>query len=131
MRLSSTSKKQTIASLQAFFYLATGVWPLVHIASFVAVTGAESKPPQSLWLVKTVALLICVVGVVVGIAAIRRRITPEIVLLATLSAAALAAIDLIYVPLKVIAPIYLADAAAEIVLILLWIWACVGNSGES
>ena len=112
-----------IAAAHFFFYVATGVWPLVHMPSFVAVTGAESKPERAWWLVQTVAVLICVIGSVIGFAAWRRRFTIETVLLAVGGAAGLAAVDLILVPKGIIAPIYLWDAAAEIGLIALWLWA--------
>lgn len=47
-----------VAALQGLFYLATGVWPLIHIDSFLAVTGSKTD----LWLVYTVGLLVSVVG---------------------------------------------------------------------
>ena len=43
---------------QGIFYVATGVWPIVHLRSFEAVTG----PKLEGWLVKTVGALIAVVG---------------------------------------------------------------------
>ncbi len=43
---------------QGAFWLAAGVWPLLHYRSFEAVTG----PKQDDWLVKTIGGLIAVVG---------------------------------------------------------------------
>jgi hypothetical protein len=106
-----------VALIQGVFYVATGVWPLVDIVSFQVVTG----PKTDLWLVRTVGVLVTVVGAVLISASRRRRITDEIVLLATGSALGLAAIDLIYSLSGRISPIYLADAAAEIGLALLWV----------
>lgn len=106
-----------VALIQGVFYVATGVWPLVDIVSFQVVTG----PKTDLWLVRTVGVLVTVVGAVLISASRRRRITDEIVLLATGSALGLAAIDLIYSLSGRISPVYLADAAAEIGVALLWV----------
>ena len=38
-----------VAGAQAVYYILTGVWPLVHIRSFMAVTG----PKTDLWLART------------------------------------------------------------------------------
>ena len=110
---------EIVAWTQAAYFLLTGVWPLVHIRSFMTVTG----PKTDLWLVKTVGILVTVVGLVIAVAAARHAISLEILLLATASAAALAAIDVIYVATRVIARIYLLDAAAETVLIIAWLLA--------
>lgn len=105
-----------VAVVQGLYYLATGVWPLVHVESFLAVTG----PKTDLWLVYTVGALIAVVGTVLLAAARSGRVTPEVALLAVGSALALTAIDAIFVARRVIDPIYLADAAAEVVLVGWW-----------
>ena len=105
-----------LATMQGLFYLLTGLWPLIDIASFQRVTG----PKTDLWLVKTVGVLVTVIGVVLLMAARRHRVSRELVLLAGGSALGLAAIDLIYSLSGRISPIYLADAAVEIGLALLW-----------
>ena len=48
----------TLAHAQGGYYAITGVWPLVHMRSFEAVTG----PKQDHWLVHTVAGLLVVNG---------------------------------------------------------------------
>jgi hypothetical protein len=105
-----------LAFLQGAFYVATGVWPLFDIDSFQLVTG----PKTDLWLVRTVGVLVTVIGGVLLLAARNRRITGEIVVLAMGSALGLAAIDLVYALSGRISTIYLADAAAEIALAVLW-----------
>jgi hypothetical protein len=105
-----------VAAVQGLFYLVTGVWPLVHIDSFQAVTG----PKTDLWLVYTVGLLVAVIGGVLLIAAVRRRVTAEVALLAVGAALALAGIDVVFVAREVIRPIYLADAAVEVLLAAWW-----------
>lgn len=105
-----------LAAGQALYFVVTGVWALVHIPSFEAVTG----PKVDRWLVKTVGALVLVVGAVLGIAARRASRAPEVVALATGSAAALATVDVVYVIKRRISPVYLLDALAEGVLIVLW-----------
>jgi hypothetical protein len=65
-------------------------------------------------------VLVTVIGATILAAAFRERIDLEILVLAVGSAAALTAIDVIYVAKRVIAPIYLADAVLEIALIAWW-----------
>lgn len=110
------SAADALAVAQGAFYLATGVWPLLHMRSFEAVTGEKTDD----WLVETVGALLTVGGAVMMMAGLRRRVTPEIALLAAGSAAALTAIDVIYTARRVIRPVYLLDAAAELGLIAAW-----------
>ena len=64
-----------------------------------------------------------VIGVVIGMAAWRHAFSHEIGVLAVGCAAGLAAIDVIYVARRVIARMYLVDAAAEAVLVVGWLVA--------
>lgn len=105
------------AAVQGMFYIATGVWSIVSIDTFEAVTGPKSDE----WLVKTVGVLVIVSGCVFLLAAVRRRFDLDVVVLAIGNALGLTAIDVIYVNLDVIPPVYLLDAAAEIVLTCGWI----------
>jgi hypothetical protein len=105
-----------LALFQGVFYVLTGVWPLIDIVSFQIVTG----PKTDLWLVRTVGVLVAVIGTVLIAASRTRRVTPEIVLLAMGSALGLAAIDLRYALAGRISAVYLADAVAEIGLALAW-----------
>jgi hypothetical protein len=116
-RIRPTARRvSAVAAVQGSFYLATGVWPLVHIDSFQAVTG----PKTDLWLVDTVGLLVAVIGGVLLVAALRRRVTAEVGLLAVGAALALAGIDVVFVSREVIRPVYLADAAVELALVAWW-----------
>jgi hypothetical protein len=107
---------RAIALVQGVFYLATGVWPLLDIDSFQLVTG----PKVDLWLVRTVGVLVGVIGTVLLLSVRRRRITPEIAVLAVGSAVGLAGIDLVYALSGKISSIYLADAVVELALAVLW-----------
>ena len=118
------SPADRLAVAQGAFYVATGVWPLLHMRSFEAVTGEKTDD----WLVETVGALLTVAGAAMLMAGLRQRTTPEIALLAAGSAGALTAIDVIYTARRVIRPVYLADAAVEVGLI--GAWAAVAGSIE-
>ncbi|WP_136515019.1 hypothetical protein [Geomonas edaphica] len=109
----------TIALSQGGYFLITGLWPIFSIRSFMAVTG----PKTDLWLVKTVGLVLAVIGFVLLIAGAGSEVTLPVVVLAIGGAGALAAIDIIYAVKKVIAPVYLLDAVLEGVLIVWWNFA--------
>jgi hypothetical protein len=103
-----------LLAIQSAYYGVTGVWPIVHMPSFEAVTG----PKIDDWLVHMVGLLAAAIGVVLGAATVRNRVrSPEVVLLAISSAAAFAAIDIWYGVSGRISSIYLADAGVQIGLI--------------
>jgi hypothetical protein len=105
-----------VAWTQAAYFLLTGLWPLVDVRSFQAVTG----PKTDLWLVHTVGVLVAAVAVPIGLAAHHRRVTPEIGVLAVGAALGLAAVDVAYVVRRVIRPVYLLDAAAGLALVAGW-----------
>jgi hypothetical protein len=104
--------------VQGCYYASAGLWPLVSIDTFQMVTG----PKSDLWLVRTVGVLVTVIGLVLLLAWWRRTMALELAVLATGSAAALAAIDVYYVARRLLSPIYLADALAETALIAWWVF---------
>jgi hypothetical protein len=108
--------EQAISLAQGAYYLTTGVWPLISMRSFESVTG----PKADKWLVKTVGVLVGVIGASLMLAARRKAVSSEARLLATGSAAGLAFIDVIYVANARISPVYLLDAAGEIALLKMW-----------
>src|SRR4029079_6858742 len=115
-----------LCSVQGLYFLATGIWPLVSIETFQLLTGPKTDhlPTGSEadhWLVNTVAVLVIAIGLALLTAAMRRPST-EVVVLGAASALGLLAIDGIYVSRQVIPPIYLADAAAEVILVIGWMW---------
>jgi len=99
---------------QCAYTLITSIWPLVHIKSFMAVTGSK----RDVWLVKTVgALLIPIATCLVTVLLLGTDYRPAIVL-GALAALAFIIIDVYDVSKKVIARIYLADAAVEFVFLI-------------
>src|SRR5215210_4398200 len=105
---------RVVLRAQAAFYVLTGLWPLVSLATFERVTG----PKVDDWLVHTVGLLAASIGAALWVGARPRRPAGAVVLLAGLSAASFAAIDLRYALPGRIPAVYLADAAAEVALLL-------------
>jgi hypothetical protein len=108
-----------VLSCQAVYYLVTGIWPVLSLRTFEAVTG----PKTDGWLVRMVGLLAAVIGATIGVAARRGRPTPELLVLSFGSALAFAAIDLIYALRGVISPIYLADAALQGIGVAVLAWS--------
>src|SRR3954465_6721217 len=112
----SGDRQNALAIGQGVYFAATGIWPIVDMRSFEAVTG----PKVDKWLVRTVGVLVAAIGGALISAGARRAVTPEIAGLAIGSAAGLGLIDAIYSTKGRISKIYLADAAAEMVLVTAW-----------
>lgn len=115
---------RALARLHGTFNVVTGLWPLVHMRSFEAVSG----PKADEWLVRTVAGLMVANGLAQlaagddreGVAASRR--------IGAGTALTFAAVDLWYAGRGRISKVYLLDAAVE----LAWLaaWAAAGRPGE-
>jgi hypothetical protein len=108
-----------LAVAHGVFYMASGLWPVFHLRSFEVVTG----PKADGWLVKTVGLLLAVIGAT--LIATAQRKTPRDVtrLLAIGSAGALASIDVVYASAGRISRVYFLDAAVQTGLVAAWIGA--------
>ncbi|YCK79777.1 hypothetical protein M1D89_01740 (plasmid) [Arthrobacter sp. D3-18] len=106
-----------LSTAQGSFNTAMGLWPLVHMRSFEAVSGHKTDD----WLVRTVSGLLLTIGLeqlrhasgTEGAASAKR--------LGIGTAATLAAIDLIYATTGRIRKIYLLDAVFELFLIIAWL----------
>jgi hypothetical protein len=105
-----------VCVIQGLFYLVMGLWPLIWMETFVAITG----PKADLWLVDTVSVLVLVIAAVLLFAGARRQIDSAVVLLAIGSAAALTIVEGFYALRGTIWSIYLLDAVIELALIVLW-----------
>ena len=110
-----TVNGRNVLRMQGVYYTVTGLWPLVHMTSFEAITGPKTDD----WLVKMVGLLAAVIGGTLFIAAGRNHASLEIRFLAIASALAFAAIDSWYSLQGRIAMVYLADAVVELLIIAL------------
>jgi hypothetical protein len=121
------SAEARMAVVQGGFDVVTGLWPIVHLRSFEAVTG----PKLEGWLAKTVGAMITVMGGTLLAAGLRRRVTPEIRLLGVGSAAAFTVLDVIYTARGRISPVYLLDAVVEAGLLVGWGVAYARSRGRS
>jgi hypothetical protein len=116
MKTSEGGRLDRLALAQGLYFVATGVWPLVHYRSFERVTG----PKVDVWLVKTVGALAAAIGTSLLLASRRARPSAETRALAVTSAGAFASIDVWYALRRRISPVYLADAALEAALATAW-----------
>jgi hypothetical protein len=110
--------RRSVLRAQGGYYVLTGAWPLVHMASFESVTG----PKVDDWLVRMVGLLAAVIGATLLAAAPGTR-TREIYVLSIGSAFAFAAIDIWYALQGRISLVYLADAMVELSMVALLVSA--------
>ena len=106
----------TIALVQGLYFLVTGVWPLLSMRTFLLVTGHKTD----LWLVKTVGVILAVIGAVLLFAWATGAINPPVIALAIGAGLGLAIIEIVYVSKSVISVIYLGDAVVEILLAVWW-----------
>ncbi len=108
-------KHSLVLSAQSVYYLLTGLWPLLHIRSFMAVTG----PKSDYWLVQMVGLL--TVSIALTLFYCSRRSIDSGRFLGVLSALAYTCVDVYFSLNNVIPRIYLADAVAEVIFIIMLI----------
>jgi hypothetical protein len=85
--------------------------------TFLKVTG----PKTDLWLVKTVGIILAIIGAVLSFGYISAQINSSVVFLAIGSALSLAIVEFVYVVKRVISPIYLADAVIELAILAWWL----------
>ncbi len=117
MYLHIARTERTLLASQGAFYLAAGLWPIVHRSSFERATG----PKTDFWLVRTVGAVLAVMGTAMLVGSSRRAASPESRVMAAGAAGALAAVDLVYAGRGRISRVYLADAAVELGLAAGWI----------
>jgi hypothetical protein len=106
--------------MQGLYLVAVGLWPMVHMPSFIALAG----PREDLWAVRMAALLTIMIGMTlyrVRNKAWRDDLT--VVLLAMGSAASYLAIDVAYVAQGAVSPVHLVDAVMQLIVLTMWNWA--------
>ena len=117
---------RTAVWLQGMYILFTALWPILHIQSFLAVTG----PKTDIWLVKTVAaLLIPIALCLLSYTVIQTNRLPGILLGATTSIAFII-VDFHYALNNVISEIYMLDGLVEAGFLLLWAYLWFGRRGD-
>ena len=105
--------------VQAIYTLATALWPLVDIQSFMDVSGKKTD----IWLVKTVAVLLIPISMVFFSALVTK--VPDVLLLivALFSSAGLMFIDFYYASNGTIKWVYAIDGCIQSIFISVWIYA--------
>ena len=104
--------------IQASYTLITAIWPIIHIQSFMEVTGYKTD----VWLVKTVGALLIPISssLLMHLFVITDR-RPAIVL-GSFSCVAFIVIDFYYASNDVISDIYMLDGVVQILLLLGWMY---------
>ncbi|QJB32665.1 hypothetical protein HF324_15120 [Chitinophaga oryzae] len=107
----------TVLWLQGIYLVLTGLWPIIHYASFEKVTGGKTD----VWLVKTTGGVLTVTGCAL-LAAANSSYQAElpVVVIGMGNALALLIADAWYTARRVILPVYLADAAMQFAWLLMW-----------
>ncbi len=111
--------KRDVLRAQGAYYVATGLWPLVSMRSFEAVTG----PKVDKWLVQMVGLLAATIGATLLIGAREEQPDDAVVALAVGSALSFTAIDVVHAARRRISPIYLGDAVCEALIVTGIAWS--------
>ncbi|MFL5754429.1 MAG: hypothetical protein ACJ76F_13540 [Bacteroidia bacterium] len=109
--------KKYLFLIQGAYTLLTGLWALLDISSFMAVTG----PKTDLWLVKTVSVLFLCIGLSFLAAHLKPGNSPVGTLLSVSTALAVSGIDLYYSLRGIIAAVYIVDSAVQLVFLIWWI----------
>ena len=97
--------------IQGIYFVVTGIWPLLNMASFITATG----PKQDTWMAEMVGLLSASIGLTFIVSSLRQ--SPSPVLLGYAVAASFLAMDITYVAAGEIGRIYLVDAVIQAIFI--------------
>ncbi len=104
-----------LLKIQALYYCVTGASPLVSMRLFEAITGRK----RDRWLVQMVGLLAISIGASLWSGSLSDEVQPASLVLSGSSALAFAGIDIVHACRRRISPVYLADAAVELVILAL------------
>ncbi len=115
--------ERILITLQSIYILLTALWPILHIESFMDVTG----PKTDVWLVKTVGALLLPIAVALLYQLTQPRSLTAI-LLGGLSAIAFVVIDFYYALSGTISDVYLTDGIVQLVFLLGWMVVAMLNS---
>lgn len=107
-----------IPLIQAIYVSITAIWPLVHIESFMQVTGYKTD----VWLVKTVSVLLFPLMILLYRSVIKSKPISLTISAALISATAgLIIVELVYYFKGTIAQVYFWDTIIETIFLLWWI----------
>ncbi|PJJ67431.1 hypothetical protein [Chryseobacterium geocarposphaerae] len=103
---------------QAIYYLFTSIWPLIHMKSFLMVTGEKTD----LWLVKTVGILLLPYCLLLFYLTFNDKKNPVIILSIIFCCLGLFIIDIYYYLNGVINGSYLIDAGFQLLFMGYWLY---------
>lgn len=106
-----------LLGIQGVLYMLMGLWPILHMSSFLAATGEKTD----LWLVRTVGGLLAISGFAFFMESRKQMVSTGIQIIAVGEALFLLAIDVLYVGLQVLPRVYLLDAVLETALFVTWV----------
>lgn len=116
-------KPRIFPLIQLLYYFITAVWPLIHMKSFLDITGDKTD----LWLVKTVSVLLlpyCILLLLLSLNSKKNLIIVAAVFLCGLS---LAVIDVYYYFSNVIKWVYLIDAFIQTIFLIYWLFYIINS----
>lgn len=102
--------------VQAVYYTVTALWGLLHIESFMAVTGQK----LDIWLVKTVSVLIIPIAVCLFCGLFLNTHPLLLILVAGTAALGFACIDFYYTANKTIRWVYAVDGVVQSLFVIGW-----------
>jgi hypothetical protein len=105
---------RAILIIQGIYYLITGIWPLVSLDTFEAVTGPKTDD----WLVQTVGVLAATIGAALLVGGWQRPLHLETLTLSILAALSFTGVDVVFVSQGIISRIYLVDAAVQVLILV-------------
>ncbi|WP_419870855.1 hypothetical protein [Chryseobacterium sp. CT-SW4] len=120
-------KLNFIPLLQGIYYLITSVWPLIHLKSFLEVTGDKTD----IWLVKTVAVLLLSYSFLFFYIAFCKRILPIHALIGSICSIGLAIIDLYYYLQGTLKWVYFLDFIIELCFFIYWLSYLIYHMNKS
>ncbi len=104
--------------VQGIYTLSTALWPLLHIESFMMVTG----PKTDIWLVKTVAVVLIPIGLLFLINCYSSGPLLHVLVVAISNSSGLAGIDFYYTANGTISWVYAVDGVLQVIFIICWIY---------
>lgn len=99
------------------FLSSTGLWPIVHLRSFEAVTGRK----RDKWLVKSMGAVLTAIGAAFIAEGVGGKRSPAIRVLGVGSTLALGGADLVYTAQNRISKVYLIDALCQAGFAAMWL----------
>jgi hypothetical protein len=109
---------------QGIYTILTSLWPIIHIKSFLFITG----PKTDVWLVKLVSLLLLCMGISFLMEVSQKHLSVTIKQLALNSAVVLFVVDLYYSYYNIIPEVYVIDGFIQLLFICLWMFRALAKN---